>query len=512
MPGVPPLGSSAPSPWRRLAPILLVAIVSLSYFNAINNPFVFDDNMVILENPAIRSLWPIGNVLFPPGSSFTAGRPMTGLSLAINYAIDGTNPRGYHLGNLVLHAMAALTLLGVLRLTLRRLDHPQADGAALAAAAIWAAHPMLTESVTYATNRSEVLMGLFFLLTFYTFLRSLDSPKSRRWLTLSVASALAACAAKEVATMLTPLVLIFDVLIVTGSWKQSLKQRRWFYVGLACTAMLLPATLLTSSAQTKNVLHSQTISSWQYLLMQSRVITRYLQLAVWPNPLVITYTDWPVPRSILQVWPWMVFIGGLVVATFIGVARRRAWAVLGAWFFMILAPTSSILPIVIEPAGERRMYLPLIAAAVGAVLLFARWLRKIPRGEAVGLGAASVVVLLLMLATVWRNEDYSSVLMIWSDAINKRPNNAVAHYSKGAELVRLGNPIDALPEFDEAIRLDPNDLDAPVARGLALSRLGRHDEAIAAIRAALQRDPKNPYILAALADVQDRKKSAGAAH
>src|SRR5688572_33030910 len=98
----------------------LVAAIVAAYLNSLGGPFVFDDLLAILENPTIRRLWPLTDVLFPPrGEGLTVeGRPVLNLTLALNHAIGGTAVRGYHVFNLIVHALAALTLFGVVRRTL----------------------------------------------------------------------------------------------------------------------------------------------------------------------------------------------------------------------------------------------------------------------------------------------------------------------------------------------------------------------------------------------------------
>src|SRR6266404_3105362 len=137
---------------QKFIPMLVVAVVLLAYQNSFTGPFIFDDVASIPENRTIRHLWPIGDVLSPPASAGVGGRPVVNLSLAINYALGGTTVSGYHLLNLAIHILAALTLFGVVRRTLlqptlRERFGDVAEGLALAIAVIWAVHPLQTEAV-----------------------------------------------------------------------------------------------------------------------------------------------------------------------------------------------------------------------------------------------------------------------------------------------------------------------------------------------------------------------------
>src|SRR5208337_2368430 len=120
------------------------------------------------------------------------------LSLALNYAVSGFDVRGYHVTNLAIHLAAALLLFGIVRRTATTFQGsrpepttpPAATPIALAVALLWAVHPLQTESVTYVVQRAESLMGLFYLLTLYCFLRGVE-PGGRSqtlWLSLCVAS------------------------------------------------------------------------------------------------------------------------------------------------------------------------------------------------------------------------------------------------------------------------------------------------------------------------------------
>ena len=164
-----------------LAAICLVGAILAAYHNSFSGPFVFDDSAAIVGNPTIRHLSALGEVLSPPreGGQTVGGRPVVNLSLAVNYALGGTEVRGYHVFNLGVHALGALLLFGVARRTLlqpalRERFGPAATPLALAVAGLWAVHPLQTESVTYTIQRAESLMGLWYLLTLYGFIRGID--------------------------------------------------------------------------------------------------------------------------------------------------------------------------------------------------------------------------------------------------------------------------------------------------------------------------------------------------
>ena len=188
-----------------LGAAIIVLAGLAAYSNSLSGPFVLDDVGSIVDNPTIRHLgaWP-GAFAPPGGSGLTVeGRPMLNLSLALNHAISGTNVGSYHALNLLIHLLAGLILFGVVRRTLlrwsalsptrllangvaKRVGDPPSPGfgglrnaldptlIAFAIALLWTVHPLQTESVTYVVQRAESLMGLFYLLTVYGFIRSVE--------------------------------------------------------------------------------------------------------------------------------------------------------------------------------------------------------------------------------------------------------------------------------------------------------------------------------------------------
>jgi hypothetical protein len=176
--------SGAVGGWRVLAVagILTLAAVG-AYWNSFNVPFLLDDSLAIGDNPSIRHLSRIGDVLSPPATGATAARPLLNLTFALDFAGSGLSVHGYHVVNLLIHICAGLALLGIVRRTLLLPGlRPRYGEAALPLAAVaallWTLHPLQTESVTYISQRAESLMGLFYLLTLYGFIRTVTSQLS----------------------------------------------------------------------------------------------------------------------------------------------------------------------------------------------------------------------------------------------------------------------------------------------------------------------------------------------
>ena len=181
-----------------VAVLLLAGVVA--YYNSFSAPFLFDDDPAIADNPTIRTLWPPWAALSPPATGAGVnGRPVINVSFAINYALGGLDVRGYHAANLAIHLCAALTLFGIIRRTLRQpILRPrfgdQALPIAFAAALGWTLHPLQTESVIFIEQRTESLMGLFYLLTLYAAIRGMEPSRPLRWQILAFVTCLAGLA------------------------------------------------------------------------------------------------------------------------------------------------------------------------------------------------------------------------------------------------------------------------------------------------------------------------------
>jgi Flp pilus assembly protein TadD len=261
------------------------------------------------------------------------------------------------------------------------------------------------------------------------------------------------------------------------------------------------------------------VSAWSYLLDQSAMIVRYLRLAFWPRGLVLDYGE-PPHVTFGEVAPYVLAVAALLAGTVVALVRNSAVGFLGAWFFLTLAPTSSIVPISTEVGAERRMYLPLMAIVALALAPVAR--AFMARASNAFFIIVAPIVLLLCIATIQRNAEYRSGLTLWQTVLDRWPPHARAHRNLAAELklanrrdeeiehlraavtalpelrnvlavelLALGRNMEAADEFRIYLRDHPRDADAWSNAGNALDALGRSDEALDAFRRAVDVDPNN---------------------
>ena len=475
----------------RFAALALVACIVLVYANSLRAPFLFDDTGAVLNNPTIRHLWSLDTFNPPADGSTTTGRPLVNFSFAINYALSGEDVWSYHALNVAIHALAALTLMGIVRRTLsgpvlRGRFGAAAGSLAFLAALLWALHPLQTESVVCIAQRTESLVGLCYLLTLYGFIRATTpGVPARHWLAFSVAAGFAGMASKEVMVTVPLVVLLYDRTFVAGGFSAAWRQRRIYYVALA-GAWLLLAVLVVRGGGARGAAagFGLGVSWWSYLLQQCEAIRLYLKLSLWPHPLVLDYGT-PVARSVVEVWWQGLGVLALLAGTIWALVRKPALGFVGAYFFLILAPSSSFVPLVTQTMAEHRMYLPL-AGVVGLVVVALHgWLGA----RAMWLLAAVAVA--CGVATVVRNRDYREAVVIWSDTVDKFPQNARAHNNLAWAWQAQGRPAEANTHFARAIELQPDYISAHYNWGVALLDQGRGIEAIAQFEAAVRLAPNH---------------------
>ena len=464
-----------------LAAILIACAVLAAYSGSFGGPFIYDDLGSIPGNPSIRHLWPAWGALSPPlGEGRTVeGRPVLNLSLALNYAISGTAVWSYHVANLLIHLLAGLTLFGIARRTLARLR--PVPGASLAIVLLWTLHPLQTEAVTYTIQRAESLMGLFYLLTLYGFVRYAEDGKSM-WAWLSVACCLLGMGTKEVAVTLPVLVFLYDRTFVAGSFREAWVRRRRYHLGLAACWVLLIFLVVSGGGNRSGSVGFGAGLSWAaYTLTQFKAIVRYLALAFWPHPLVFDYGPFLLRPA--EAAPYALVVVVLAAGTVWSLIRLPIVGFLGFWFFGILAVTS-LTPGTSEMIVERRMYLPLAAVVALVVAGLFRWA-----------GRRAIVICLFLAAGLgcltWRrNLAYRSDLAIWSDSVAKVPNNSRAQYNLGVAYFNRGQADQEIARYEEALRLDPNNEEAHHSLANALLRQGLPAEAITHFKAALALKPQ----------------------
>jgi protein O-mannosyl-transferase len=506
-----------PTWWAAASLAITIGVV---YAPAASVPFIFDDDGAIVKNTSIRSLWPLVGTadyrgpLNPPRDNAVSGRPLVNLTLAINYAVGGLNPTGYHLASFAIHFCSSLLLFAIVR---RALLLPyfggqfdaSADWLAFAAALLWALHPLQTEAVIYASQRTELMVALFYLGTLYSSLRywnkfplpyregpgegslksfhdSSTTASRNIWLLLAILACAAGMASKEVMISAPLVVLLFDRVFVSGSVANALRRSWPLYVGLAATWLLLLALNIGAPRRGSAGFHLN-VAATDYWLTQTKVLLMYLKLVVWPWPLLIHY-ELPYLKTLAEAWMYVLPMLILGIGTLVLLWRNHPIGFLGAAIFAILSATS-VVPITTEVAAERRMYLPLAAIVVlvviGGHLLAARRFgdRAVISWKQLKIEPPLIVLVIAALSLACgitsanRVQKFYYPMAIWEEILEHQPGNSIAHGNRAFLLHEAGNDAEAIGEYRTAVRLMPDDVTTLMDLSTLLLAKGDYKEA-----------------------------------
>lgn len=501
--------AAPPSRTRWLLPVFLVCLGAGVYANATSTPFVFDDKVYIVENKTLANLTAPTRLLPPyPNTGYMDDntRPVVFLTLAINHALSGNSTLGYHLTNILIHLLAALTLYGILWrvfLSPKLRDRLGANAHALAftIAALWVVQPLNTMAVTYLWQRCESLMGLFYLLTIYTFWRGATSPRGRIWFAASIFFCLLGMGSKEVMVSAPLFILLLDRALLAGTFKSALKERWRVYAGLFATLGFLAclSTNISKFHSNPGVGFKTLGGALQYLATMPKVYCFYLLRAIWPTPLCLDHY-WSRAVDTADLLPYVVPVSCALAATIWAFFKRPAWSLPGLGILLILAPTSSIMPMP-DLVCEYRVYLPLtffFCASVCGIYIFIT--RKSPAEGLAGLsggmqrlllGAVCFIIGAFGYLTLKRNFDYSGEVSLWRGVVQQYPDNPRGHFNLANGLTRLKRYREADEEYRKTLRLAPWKIRCRVNMGANLTSLGRNLAALETLRLVILMEPTN---------------------
>ena len=488
-------------------PLLLGAVAILIYVNTLANEFVFDTTAYLLATDRLHDLTDLGAVL-------RTRRWFADFTLAVNWAIEGPQPRGYHLFNLAVHGLAAVTLYGLVGRVLRRRGASETRAALLAGAAalVWLVHPLNTQAVAYVVQRHESLMGLFYLLTLYLTGRVAAAqeagddarPRTALWAAAAIGACLLGMGSKEVMVTAPVVAMLFDRSFYGGTFGAALRRRWWLYLGYATTwlAPVISGLGGVFQQETSAGFGMPLVGPMGYLMTQGGVILHYLRLAVWPHPLVLDYF-WPPAPLVLEyaperLWTTVVLpvaaVALLLGISIYGLVRNTWWGFVGFAFFAVLSVSSSVLPIA-DMAFEHRMYLPLTCVVTLVIIGGWKGLQRLvtqPR-MAAAIGGAVVLVVAVIFSglTVQRNSEYATKISIWRTVTERAPLNPRGFHNLAAALKEAGDNVAAMEAYEAAVDLSPNYAEAQYGIGQLWNEQGRPDLAVPWFERAITNDPSD---------------------
>lgn len=474
----------------RLQAILIVLLSVGAYWNTAGNDFVWDDRILIVENDSIKHWNELGanfaSDFFHFGRSpLLQGkqgyyRPLVTLSYMADYAVWKLNPLGYHLTNLLFHILNGLLVLWV-AVRLLGNDKP----VPLLTAALFAVHPIHTESVTWISGRTDPMAATFFLASVYSYLRASSAGAlggerlSRRWSLLSVAMFGLAVLAKETALVLPAVLLAYELCMVPKGTNGGVKRIVWRIAPfLAIAAIYLPIRFLLLGVRAPVNHYAASMGTYAIALTGFKALGLYVTrlLAPWP---LNAYYNMPFSHTVLDakvLLPLLALAGLLVVFSSREMPRTALFALL--FFGLTLLPVSNLIPIGAPKdmgflMAERFLYLP----SVGFCLLAAQGICRLLNVDRAGYGASAPRLLVvvaplvgvLLALTLLRNRDWRDELTFYQDALAKSPFASLFHYNLGVVYRDRSLVAQSVQEASRWLELTEQEMREAI----------RHDESIA---------------------------------
>jgi tetratricopeptide (TPR) repeat protein len=481
--------------------LVLTAVTISVYRPARNGGFIWDDDVYITNNELLTAPDGLRRIWFSldsPSQYF----PLVYTAFRIEHALWGLAPTGYHWVNLLLHTANALLVWVVLA----RLRIP---GAWLAGA-IFALHPVQVESVAWITERKNVLMGFFFLLTLLAWIAFVDERTKRRWLFYGLALILYLLALSAKTTACTLPAALFLILWLENkpiSWKRIFQIIPFLVLGLAMGAL---AMWWERYHQGTSRVVFTFLSPIERVLVASRAVWFYLSKLIWPSKLTFIYPRWEIAPTHFLDYVWL--LAGLILCGVIYFLRRyvgRSVEVAAAFFVATLSPVLGFIMLYTFRytfVADHYQYL----ACIGPIALVSAGLVDLAdtfkRGRILILGAALCMVALLGTLT-WRQAAmYGDIETLWRTTLAKNPGCWMAHNNLGIVLFEKGQLDEAIAHYRRTLEMQPNFWDADYNLGSALLGKGEVDEAIFYCDKAVAKQPNDPDAQVALANALLQKK------
>jgi tetratricopeptide (TPR) repeat protein len=465
------------SPSARLLGGAGLAAVALwlAYRPALDGPFLFDDRYLPFADPAYQN---------SPLAAWLAGvRPLLMLTFWLNYRLFGLEPFSYHAVNLAFHFGAGLVVFLIVRRLLRieNIEERLAEMLAGFAAGLFLLHPLQTEAVSYVASRSENLSVLFAYGAWAVFLYRRG--EAIRWTEAAAVLALfgAAVTTKEHTAVLPAVLLLTDYYFHPGFSLAGLKRNWRLYAPMAAAAAAGAAFVWRVLSQADTAGFAVEGLPWQkYFLTQCQAIWIYLRMFVLPYGQNVDHDF----RAVASLADPVSLAGLAALAAVAGLAwrlrRRHRLASFGLFvFFLLLAPTSSVVPIK-DLLVERRLYLP----SIGLLLVLAAILARPQVSRRTLAGALVAVLAVCGVLTYQRNQVWASPVALWEDAVDKAPHNWRAHFQLAYAYYEAQRCPDAVREYAQAAEWRPPDVRLLVNWALAADCAGRPEEALAKLEQA----------------------------
>ncbi len=508
------INKTGPGDFHFLACCIIAGVGLIVYSNTIHSGFQFDDTTNIVKNPLIRDLGNIPVFFKENGVTFPS-RGLVTTTFALNYNFSGLSVEGYHWVNISLHLLNGMLAYSLALIIFTNHLSRSADGRAptahvlaLFTGLLFVSGPTQTHSVAYIFQRNGLMASLFYLSSLIFFIRSATRSGIRPWLyAASLLSFLCATWSKEMAYSAPVIMLLYYQCFIAKEWRVAGRGLRLTLPFAVVAVMSFYLGVARDSLQITDW------SLWEYLLTQANVLIEYIKLLLLPLPgslnvdydFQIAKTLWEFPTLLSAVSIVLILLAG---AVFLSRARFFAFCIL--WFFIILAPTSSVVSLR-DVMVVHRLYLPslgfylLLVVAVHSIfsrIILTRRVgeERLRQAEFVTL---TCIVLFYGLCAYQHNKVWMTEITLWEDTVKKSPNKIRPHYNLGYAYQSKGMPIKAWREYFTCRRIyvnEPNIVNFKEREaysmacnnlGVIYSDAGVYDVAIPVLKEAVRIIPRN---------------------
>jgi len=463
----------------RVKALALICVCGvIIYFATVHSPFIYDDAHAIEDNPYIKNLSKFQQMV---GVQNIFNRSILLFTFSVNHAIGQLDVFGYHLINLMLHLCVGI-MLYFLTMELLTIENPALTQTfqrlPLAVSLIHILNPINVESVTYLSSRSSVLVTLFYLSSFYLFIRFVNSKeKKKKWKNIHYPIVIFFLFYLGLGTK--EIIVTLPIIAVLYLWvHSSTKNFHKFLPELAVILIPLIIYLLYRYVQMGNLLviktdpYSYMIDRSLYILTQIKVVISYYFVKL-IFPINLNFEpDIRLVSGFLD-WEWVVsLIIGVCIA--IGIFYQKSILLKCAfiWALITILPTSSIIPLK-QIATEHRTYLPGLGINMGLGILF---LRGVSHRKLIPPTLFIFLVIYGLLA-MKRSLDYRSEINLWQDTVRKSPYKSMVHNNMGTAYLSKERLKEARKSFEVSSALSPSSTDPYINMGHIDARNKEWDKA-----------------------------------
>lgn len=478
----------------KRAVLLILSIGFIVYANIFGNQFVWDDEFLVVQNDYIKSWGYLSQMLTSELRCFSSNlsnyyRPLQTLSYAIDYSLWRLDSFGYHLSNLILHLLCAYLVYLVVKLFYN-------NWTGLLSSLLFLIHPLSTQVVTYISGRADSLVGLFFLSSFYLFVRAFaQNKKNSLFYFLSILFYAFALITKEI-SLIFPLIFLSYLSIFKPRAKGSVLLSCLPYVMLSLGYLISRLTILDFTRYTKEVFLWQDIPFLIRLFGFGQIILSYLGILAFPLNLHMNYAS-PYPVDFFGMGMFISLLILVLVSALFWLSFRisRTTFFFMVWFFILLFPTANIiLPLGVSIAPHW-LYLP----AIGGFSILAAYLVKLvdaKRGRERFLIAGIIAIVLFFYGwvTLSHNSKWRDNTTLYLHELKYSPDDCILHNNLGNEYRRKGLYSEAEQEFQRSIALNPKYPLAYNNLGLVYLEQGFLEKAINSFQQAAGLRPDLPQI------------------